>query len=224
MLDLALWRSPCRTQRRYGSLHERVEAQCRECGQSCECPPVERASVVPQEFRTRSPILRSRRERFHAFEEFVMTSDYAAEERRSKKDGGQKYIVDNAFHVLYFFFEAVSYHIHVKQGKQERSHIVWNGSSLHVLSDVKIMHTFDIKATFFMKPTRVICAKNGGKCFATCGLEGGRVGRVRRGGHLIFKKKMPERFAHGRWVARPLARGSPYPWAVAATAFCKMRW
>ena len=61
------------------------------------------------------------------------------------------------------------------------------------------MHTFDIKATFFMKPTRVICAKNGGKCFATCGLEGGRVGRVRRGGHLIFKKKMPVSFAHGRY-------------------------
>ena len=35
-------------------------------------------------------------------------------------------------------------------------------------------------------------------CFALCHLPVGRVGRVRRVGHLIFKKEMPESFAHER--------------------------
>ena len=38
----------------------------------------------------------------------------------------------------------------------------------------------------------------GAMCFALCHLPVGRVGRVRRVGHLIFKKEMPESFALGR--------------------------
>ena len=41
--------------------------------------------------------------------------------------------------------------------------------------------------------------------FALCHLPVGRVGRVRRVGHLIFKKEMPESSALGRCLTMPLA-------------------
>ena len=41
-------------------------------------------------------------------------------------------------------------------------------------------------------------------CFALCHLPVGRVGRVRRVGHLIFKKEMLESFALGRCLGFPV--------------------
>ena len=57
-------------------------------------------------------------------------------------------------------------------------------------------------------------------CFALCHLPVGRVGRVRRVGHLIFKKEMPESFAHERCPDH-LMRNSMRKASSGYFAFCK---
>ena len=57
-------------------------------------------------------------------------------------------------------------------------------------------------------------------CFALCHLPVGRVGRVRRVGHLIFKKEMPESFAQGRCLD-DIMRNSMRKASSGYFAFCK---
>ena len=57
-------------------------------------------------------------------------------------------------------------------------------------------------------------------CLALCHLPVERVGRVRRVGHLIFKKEMPESFAHERCPDH-LMRNSMRKASSGYFAFCK---